>query len=152
MQIRQMPSHKKYFVNPYTGRKCLNGGVTHRKLLAAQGGQAGKGIPAMLAGLIAKPILGALFGKAKPTLRKAAKAAGLDYLLKPLIGRGYGKGAILSSGGALKLSGQGPRRRRRKAPRRRRPMRGGRKMHVMPYPYPMRKPHRRAVAPKFAFL
>ena len=146
-----MPSHKKYFINPFTKRRCLVGGATHRKLLMAQGGQAGKGIPAMLAGLIAKPILGALFGKAKPALRKGAKAIGLDYLLEPLIGRGYGRGAILSSGGALKLAGQGHRRRRRKTPRRRAPKRGGRK-HVMPYPYPMRRPRRGAVVPKFALV
>lgn len=134
-----------YFINPHTGRKCKVGGATHAKLLRAQGGQAGNGIPAFLASLIVKPILGALFGKSKPTLRKGAKAVGLDYLLAPLIGKGY-------AGKGIKLAGQGPRRRRR-APKRR-AYRGGLMMvkpAVMPYG---RKPRRKYPirAPRFAFI
>ena len=118
-----------YFINPRTGRKCKVGGPTHRKLMR----QGGRGLPSLVTGLLLKEVglpLAKKLGKlAIPLAKKGFKIVKKGK--KKYFGRGHyprGKGyksknrmmmagtgmrgyGLTVAGGALKLAGQGKKKR-----------------------------------------
>lgn len=101
----------KYFINPHTGRKCLVGGPTHRKM-------EGEGIPGLLAGLLLKEV-------------------GLP-LAKKVVKKIRGKG-LAPAGSGLKLAGQGKKKIRRRV-RTARVLRPMRRTRGMRHPQVIRAP------------
>lgn len=95
----------RYMINPHTGRRCIVGGPTHKRIMARQNrGMHGAGIPDILAGLLLKEV-------GVPLGRKAVKKLGRTPFVRKAVRKIRGRGVVVAGSG-LKLAGQGQKKRR----------------------------------------